>query len=196
MVARETLAHLHPPFIRLCLLGIWLCFVKACLRAVCSSGWRRGGGGGILPLTCCCLHSSSGQNFSVGHSTLGIQYWADIALMSDLLWISGTPLITKRKGYGVYKEGNNKYEGYWDDDKMSGEGTMFFASGAVYTGTWLDNCFDGKGKYSWTDSSFYEGMWRSNKMHGEGMYQDSTGKRWHGKFYNGMGPGITLNTAV
>jgi|UniRef100_A0A7S4GJK2 hypothetical protein len=112
-------------------------------------------------------------------------------------WIKeGTPLITKRKGYGVYKEGNNKYEGYWDDDKMSGEGTMFFASGAVYTGTWLDNCFDGKGKYSWTDSSFYEGMWRSNKMHGEGMYQDSTGKRWHGKFYNGMGPGITLNTAV
>eukprot|EP00906_Rhabdomonas_costata_P029509 RCo041635 len=106
-------------------------------------------------------------------------------------WVKdGVPLVIKRKGFGVYIDGNNRYEGQWENDKMKGEGSFYFDSGAVYKGWWTDNQFEGKGTYTWPDSSCYEGSWRSNRMHGEGVYRDVNGKRWHGKFYNGTGPGL------
>eukprot|EP00798_Chlamydomonas_sp_ICE-L_P030534 gene30534-35563_t len=50
----------------------------------------------------------------------------------------------------------------------------------------------GKGKYAWSDGQLYEGQWADNKMHGLGVYTDTSGHKWEGQFYNGSGPGLTL----
>jgi hypothetical protein len=50
--------------------------------------------------------------------------------------------------------------------------------------------YSGQGQYRWPDGSVYVGQWAENKMHGDGKYTDSAGREWHGKFYNGSGPGL------
>ena len=37
----------------------------------------------------------------------------------------------------VNEEGNEWYEGYWENDLMHGKGTYKYTSGAVYSGTWV-----------------------------------------------------------
>eukprot|EP01062_Namystynia_karyoxenos_P070060 TRINITY_DN65439_c0_g1_i1.p1 TRINITY_DN65439_c0_g1~~TRINITY_DN65439_c0_g1_i1.p1 ORF type:complete len:158 (+),score=44.61 TRINITY_DN65439_c0_g1_i1:85-558(+) len=93
---------------------------------------------------------------------------------------------------GTMVEGGNVYVGQWSEDRMEGFGEFTFDSKAKYKGHWVNNRFEGTGCYLWPDGSFYEGQWRANKMHGEGTYQDVHGKRWHGRFYNGTGPGLCM----
>ena len=53
-------------------------------------------------------------------------------------------------------------QGEWREDKMHGEGTFAFGSGAVYKGRWADNQFMGEGTYTWPDSTSYTGGWADN----------------------------------
>lgn len=98
----------------------------------------------------------------------------------------------KRNGTGVQTDPATgmSYNGAWKDDMMHGEGILTFPSGATYSGSFYMNKFDGKGLYKWTDGSWYDGPWRNNRMHGEGTYCDAKGEVWHGRFYNGTGPGL------
>ena len=47
-------------------------------------------------------------------------------------------------------------------------------------------------RYKWGNGAFYVGSFVNNKMHGKGEYTDASGKAWKGHFYNGVGPGLTL----
>jgi hypothetical protein len=98
--------------------------------------------------------------------------------------------IKKKHGKGKYTEGNNVYEGDFDNDEMHGQGKMTFASKAVYEGQLVRNKFEGTGKYTWPDKAVYEGEWKNNRMHGDGVYTSKDGKKWIGKFYNGNGEGL------
>ncbi|CAG9464701.1 unnamed protein product [Pedinophyceae sp. YPF-701] len=96
-----------------------------------------------------------------------------------------------RHGKGTFIEGDYKYEGNWEDDKMCGKGSFVFASGARYDGEFKDNKYHGTGTYKWSDGRQYEGGWEEGKMHGKGVYLDREGHRWEGQFFNGAGPGLT-----
>ena len=76
--------------------------------------------------------------------------------------------------------------GVWFNDKMNGEGTYRFASGASYEGTLKDNMFHGHGTYAYSDGAKYSGQWENNKMHGQGEYVDGAGVIWSGTFFNGL----------
>lgn len=102
----------------------------------------------------------------------------------------------RRHGIGTHSDAALTYAGSWKDDAMHGEGTLTFASGASYTGSLVEGKMDGKGVYKWADSSFYDGQWRFNRMHGEGTYGDVHGEVWHGRFYNGTGPGLRHPSAA
>ena len=91
-----------------------------------------------------------------------------------------------RSGKGVYTSASEKYSGGWLADRMHGEGTYHFASGAVYQGGFQDGFFAGFGTYSWPDGARYAGNWLQSKMHGEGEYVDAQKIASRGYFYNGQ----------
>ena len=96
-----------------------------------------------------------------------------------------------RHGKGLLIDGDYRYDGEWQDDKMTGAGKFTFASGAWYEGQFLNGKYHGKGTYVWADGRMYVGEWKDNLMHGQGTYTDKGGHRWVGQFYNGGGPGLT-----
>ena len=98
-----------------------------------------------------------------------------------------TAVVTYRHGNGVFVDGATTYDGTWDHDRMHGLGRLRTERGPSYTGYFSNNEFDGRGTYAWPDGSCYAGQWRANRMHGEGTYTDVSGKRWRGRFYNGVG---------
>eukprot|EP00899_Mesostigma_viride_P006223 jgi/Mesvir1/15601/Mv03210-RA.1 len=100
-------------------------------------------------------------------------------------------MIRIRHGRGTYVEGKYSYQGEWFEDKMHGQGTFKYESGAVYEGEWVEGKYHGRGKYSWPNGASYMGEWRDNTMHGQGTYTAPDGHQWVGKFFNGSGPGLT-----
>jgi len=96
-----------------------------------------------------------------------------------------------RHGKGTLVDGDYRYDGDWEEDKMTGKGSFTFASGASYEGDFVDGKYHGKGTYKWADGRVYAGDWASGTMHGQGSYTDATGHVWVGQFYNGAGPGLT-----
>ena len=101
-------------------------------------------------------------------------------------WILADDGVSRqRHGRGVQTLGPERYEGEFQFDRMSGQGKMFFASGAVYEGAFTDGQFDGEGAYTWADGATYTGGWARNKMHGDGTYRDPEGQEWSGPFFNG-----------
>ncbi len=102
--------------------------------------------------------------------------------------------IVRRHGTGTYADKEHfTYAGEWRDDVPHGASCVVsFASGARYEGGVVDGKFDGRGTYTWPDGKRqYTGQWRANRMHGEGVYRDANGTVWTGRFYNGVGPGLS-----
>ena len=93
-----------------------------------------------------------------------------------------------RHGYGVEeipsKEGTQRYEGEWKEDKRCGFGKILYANGDRYEGEWLDNLRHGQGKFYYTNGNFYEGGWLSNKKEGVGTYIFANGTRYDGELKN------------
>jgi len=93
-----------------------------------------------------------------------------------------------RHGYGVEeipsKEGTQRYEGEWKEDKRCGFGKILYANGDRYEGEWLDNLKHGQGKFYYTNGNFYEGGWLSNKKEGVGTYIFANGTRYDGELKN------------
>ena len=93
-----------------------------------------------------------------------------------------------RHGYGVEeipsKDGTQRYEGEWKEDKRCGFGKILYANGDRYEGEWLDNLKHGQGKFYYTNGNFYEGGWLSNKKEGVGTYIFANGTRYDGELKN------------
>eukprot|EP00944_MAST-04C_sp_MAST-4C-sp1_P000107 g107.t1 len=108
---------------------------------------------------------------------------------ADGSWYEGEYVVdgatSKRQGNGFLQDGEESYEGNWENDTMNGEGVYSFSSGASYSGSFKDGEFEGKGEYKWVDGAVYSGDWHQNKMHGTGTFIDPENVRWEGKFHNG-----------
>ena len=61
----------------------------------------------------------------------------------------------------------NRYVGDWFDGKRQGQGTYFYASGAVYEGTWAFDLKEGQGRYTFDNGYVYEGPFQADAVAGE-----------------------------
>lgn len=129
-----------------------------------------------------------------GREEVGVFYFADGAKY-DGQFSSKDGGAVKRHGFGMFYDVGTVFDGQWVDDEMHGEGTVTFDTGASYAGSFYHNAFNGRGKYTWPDGSYYEGQFRANKLHGEGTFVDNLGRRWVGKFYDGIGKNLQQEVA-
>ena len=104
-----------------------------------------------------------------------------------------------KKGRGIKIFNNNYiYYGYWENDKMNGEGKLikfknkindlnkiFNNESPYYLGTWKDNLQDGYGKETWEDNSYYEGEYKKGYKEGKGKLILSDGTFYEGEFFQG-----------
>ena len=74
------------------------------------------------------------------------------------------------------------YEGEWDNNAMSGSGTLTVPNLGEYVGEFANGQKDGIGRFSWDDGSFYQGEWHEDKLNGDGEYQTKDGAVYKGKF--------------
>ena len=126
----------------------------------------------------------------------------------------------KREGYGkVTFFGGDTYEGYWENDRLNGEGLYIWKIGGKYLGTFSKGSISGIGKRiypsgNWYCGEFvngkkcgkgemmfkngdkYEGTWEDDFMHGQGMYTWNTGDVFIGKFVKDVREGKGALTTV
>jgi len=74
------------------------------------------------------------------------------------------------------------YEGWFEEDKISGNGVYSFQDGSVYVGDMVDGIVHGNGRMTWPDGSVYEGSFVDADMHGQGKFVDVKGETMEGEF--------------
>lgn len=79
-------------------------------------------------------------------------------------WIKNRDI---RHGRGTLITNEGAYfEGYWFNDKISGEGMYVGADGTVYIGHWRKGEQDGRGKISKPNGELYSGNFKADQYHG------------------------------
>ena len=110
----------------------------------------------------------------------------------------------KRNGLGIRVWANgSRYEGNWEDDKMSGDGNYTGVTGCRYIGTFWNGSKHGKGmeefgnvlgiKYTCPAGNRhpglgyckYDGDWERGYFHGKGAFECVDGRGYQGDFYDG-----------
>ncbi|EGR31532.1 hypothetical protein IMG5_107520 [Ichthyophthirius multifiliis] len=119
----------------------------------------------------------------------GIQTWADGAKYEGY-WKDN-----KVSGQGKFWHVDGDiYDGQWEQDKANGFGNYIHINGATYQGHWKDDLQDGFGIEIWTDGSKYEGYYKEGKKHGEGKYIWSDNSQYIGNWFENRisGKGIYI----
>merc|ERR1719171_1879212 len=62
------------------------------------------------------------------------------------------------------------YEGYWQNDHMTGGGVYRWSDGSCYEGNFVNGEMHGYGKFTWSEGSVYDGTWNRNEMSGQGRF--------------------------
>lgn len=91
----------------------------------------------------------------------------------------------KKNGFGTLLLGSSKFVGQFKNDRINGEGEMFYANGDYYEGDWKDSRHEGYGEYTWVDGSCYFGKWEDDLQNGEGVILFSNGDSYEGDFIDG-----------
>ncbi|MBU0987724.1 MAG: hypothetical protein KKH68_10790 [Proteobacteria bacterium] len=91
----------------------------------------------------------------------------------------------KKYGQGTlsYQSGD-KYVGEWENDKKHGHGTYSYADGDKYVGEWKNGNMHGQGTYFFKSGNKYVGGWENDKKHGHGTYYFKNGDKWEGAYVN------------
>lgn len=115
----------------------------------------------------------------------GVRHWSHGSFYVGW-WKAG-----KRHGQGVEfwrvdpPQLSFSYSGDYLDDKRSGQGKLYFASGVSYRGGFKADLYDGYGKETRTDGSVYEGNWQRGKLHGKATVTHANGSRYEGHWRRG-----------
>ena len=89
------------------------------------------------------------------------------------------------KGLLFFFVDQSSYDGFFEDDKRNGKGTITFMNGSSYEGNWKDDLADGPGKIHFINGEMYEGEWKENYAHGKGKYVTVDGIVYSGMFIEG-----------
>ena len=97
-------------------------------------------------------------------------------------------LMAKKEGNGQYMfENGCYYIGQWLNDKMHGNGIIFYKNGKInYEGEFANDKKEGNGKYIEENGDYYIGQWLNDNKHGKGKEYYTNGEIKHeGQFING-----------
>ena len=103
-------------------------------------------------------------------------------------------------GFGKYTfsfdDNIETVEGIWENNEVSGNGTVIFKDGERYFGEWRNDARNGFGTTFSKDNFNYTGQWKNSTFHGAGIYYyeflGTEYDRYDGNFENGqfVKPGI------
>ena len=91
---------------------------------------------------------------------------------------------SRMQGQGRYERGDAVYEGQFDQDHFTGQGSLTRKGKLVYSGGFDDWEFNGQGQYFADDGSVWKGTFDHGRMTGKGEYRDVDGERYVGEFKN------------
>ena len=97
-----------------------------------------------------------------------------------------------KEGWGIYAYSNNeKYEGFWQNNKIHGYGKYFFRGGENYEGDWYEGRKEGVGILKLNKGEKYEGEFYRDEFDGKGTFYYSNGDKFEGiwKVGNLLGKG-------
>ncbi|XP_022079159.1 alsin-like isoform X2 [Acanthaster planci] len=111
----------------------------------------------------------------------------------------------QQHGYGVYTIPSTEkgvraqvYEGEWQENCMSGYGSLRYSNGDIYQGDFNDGRRHGHGILHSSTGNLYIGEWQNDRRHGYGIVEErQRGEKYMGKWENGCRHGngmvITLD---
>jgi len=105
-------------------------------------------------------------------------------------------------GYGIWiSDDGSYYMGYWKDDKMHGQGTLYRSDGVVCDGCWEQAKMNGYGKVTFAENdesgrAYYVGDIRNDEFTGFGTMVWKDGSVFYGQFVGGLpnGQGVMIDT--
>ena len=117
-----------------------------------------------------------------------------IVYANDDIFEGEVDLEGLKEGWGIYLYNNKeKYEGFWQENKIHGYGRYWFQGGEFYEGDWYQgrkegvgilkfnggekyegefyrDDFDGKGTFYYSNGDKFEGIWKKGKKNGAGIF--------------------------
>lgn len=99
----------------------------------------------------------------------------------------------KKHGVGLYIYSNelDKFEGCWEEDKMT-FGKIIFANGDYYEGNIENDYYNDLGIFKSENGSCYKGYWYDNYKHGFGIMKTENGDKYIGSFHLGEFDGFGI----
>eukprot|EP00092_Neocalanus_flemingeri_P016381 GFUD01017730.1.p1 GENE.GFUD01017730.1~~GFUD01017730.1.p1 ORF type:complete len:788 (+),score=166.57 GFUD01017730.1:342-2366(+) len=84
------------------------------------------------------------------------------------------------------------YEGYWENDKEHGNGSVVWHNGDKYNGNWINGTYTGNGTMLWGNGNSYTGEFYEGTQMGHGTMIWANGDRYVGDFINGEKTGYGM----
>ena len=86
-----------------------------------------------------------------------------------------------RHGLGIHMFANgDRYDGDWIEDIRNGNGVYTWPNGNQYKGSWVNGRMAGQGSLTWVNGGSYEGMFANGLRHGKGTYRTANGEEYSG----------------
>ncbi|XP_071319624.1 radial spoke head 10 homolog B isoform X2 [Trachinotus anak] len=100
----------------------------------------------------------------------GVMRWLKLGQQYVGMWQDGvqhgrgTHIWILRRANGSQYTQSNQYKGDFVQGQRHGQGTFYYAGGAVYEGEWKNNRKHGKGKFTFKDGHVFEGEFVDDQM--------------------------------
>lgn len=101
-----------------------------------------------------------------------------------------------RHGHGImsYSATGDIYEGYFQNDEITGTGVFKYANGDIYEGSFLNSQKHGTGKFTYANGNSYIGSFANDVRSGKGEFKWASGASYNGYFENDLKHGYGVMT--
>lgn len=101
-----------------------------------------------------------------------------------------------RHGHGVmsFAATGDIYEGYFQNDEITGTGIFKYSNGDVYEGGFLNSQKHGSGVFTYANGNSYEGNYANDVRSGKGKFKWASGASYDGDFANDLKNGYGIMT--
>ncbi len=101
-----------------------------------------------------------------------------------------------RQGFGTmnFAATGDVYEGYFSNDKLTGNGKFIYSNGDIYEGAVVDSKKQGYGKFVYANGNVYVGYFDNDVRSGEGKFTWASGAEYEGEFANDLKNGYGIMT--
>ncbi|MBR6563624.1 MAG: hypothetical protein IKK70_06785 [Clostridia bacterium] len=93
-----------------------------------------------------------------------------------------------RHGHGImsFASTGDVYEGYFQNDQITGTGTFKYSNGDLYVGGFLNSQKHGEGTFTYANGNSYVGSFENDVRSGKGVFKWASGASYEGDFANDL----------